>query len=255
MLLAYVDESGDSGYVNSPSRYFLLAVTLIHESAWLHQLDRLVAMRRYMLKKWGVPPSAELKAAKLMKPGGVFFQLGLSKEQRLDIYKLVMTFQREEKVYTTFAICIEKGKIKKRSYDPRTFAWQFALERIQNFASHEDLLVHLYPDAGHGYFIRRIVRQMRRHHIVSSAYQEDSWLSADASRIVEDPSDRDSKESYFIQLADLNAYAAVRWIWPTEKQFGKEMWDSLDTSRLLEVNKLTGGPEDTRPPGIKVFPQ
>ena len=77
----------------------------------------------------------------------------------------------------------------------------------------------LFPDAGHGYFIQSLVRKMRRHHRVASAFESGRWLEADARRIVEDPSDRDSRRSYFIQLADLNAYAAVRWLYPSDRRF------------------------------------
>lgn len=66
--------------------------------------------------------------------------------------------------------------------------------------------------------------------------------------IVEDSSDRRSKESFFIQLADLNAYAACRKVFPIAT-FGGEVWDELGTARVLEVNSLRGGP-----PGIVVWP-
>ena len=71
--------------------------------------------------------------------------------------------------------------------------------------------------------------------------------------IVEDPSDRLSHASYFIQAADLCAYAAVRKARPTKK-LGGEMWDLLgdakEDCRIGEVNKLSGGPR-----GIKVWPK
>ena len=66
--------------------------------------------------------------------------------------------------------------------------------------------------------------------------------------IVEDPSDRESHESFFIQLADLNAYAAAQTIRPGAN-IGGELWDGLGDSRILEVNVLRKGP-----PGIKVWP-
>jgi hypothetical protein len=209
-----------------------------------------------MRSQWGIPATAELKAAKILRPGGIFYKLGLSKQDRMEVYRTVMAFQRAEKAYTVFAVCIDKMRLNNRNYDPRTWAWQLALERIHNFAGSggNDDLVALFPDAGHGYFIRRMVRKMRRHHTVGSAFMPGMRLKAQATRVVEDPSDRDSKQSYFIQLADLNAYAALRWLHPTTKQFGQEMWDELGAARLLAVNKLRGGPQATRPPGIKVYP-
>ena len=35
MFLMYVDESGDSGLINSPSTHFVLSGLVIHESDWI----------------------------------------------------------------------------------------------------------------------------------------------------------------------------------------------------------------------------
>ena len=48
MYFAYADESGDSGYENSPSSAFVLSIVLVHERDWLRLLDRMVIMRRYI---------------------------------------------------------------------------------------------------------------------------------------------------------------------------------------------------------------
>lgn len=247
MYLAYADESGDSGYDNTPSTAFVLSIILVHETDWLRLLDRLVRMRRYINKTYGISPRVELKANHLIQRQGVFRKLPLGPAERLDIYRLAMKFQRVEAAFTSFAIFVDKTKVIKRERDPRDFAWSFAIERLDNFAAHKNEFVQLIPDAGHSYFIRRLVRRMRRYHHVPSAF-DDSRLSAAAVRVVEDPSERHSEESYFIQLADLNAYAALRHVVPTSR-LGADMWDELGETRLGEVNRIAGGPV-----GIKVFP-
>jgi hypothetical protein len=73
-------------------------------------------------------------------------------------------------------------------------------------------------------------------------------LKRNAENVVEDPSDRRSSESYFVQLADLNAYAAFRKIFPGVN-VGDELWDELGDARIAEVNALRGGPT-----GIVVWP-
>ena len=68
---------------------------------------------------------------------------------------------------------------------------------------------------------------------------------------MEDPSDRQSHDSYFIQLADWNALACHRSVYvdPTGTIPG-DLWDELGDRRLLEVNSVTGGP-----PGLVVWPR
>ena len=107
----------------------------------------------------------------------------------------------------------------------------------------------MFPDEGHGYFIRAKLRKMRRSHLVKSAFNSASTLTRTADNIIEDPSDRKSSESYFIQFADLNAYAAHCAVYPSSNM-NESVWELLGKARLKDVNKLSGGPT-----GIVVWPQ
>jgi len=46
MYLMYVDESGDTGVVNSPTSYFGLSGLVIHESQWRNFVSQLVGFRK-----------------------------------------------------------------------------------------------------------------------------------------------------------------------------------------------------------------
>ena len=46
MYLMYVDESGDTGLANSPTRYFVLSGIVVDESRWREFINALVAFRR-----------------------------------------------------------------------------------------------------------------------------------------------------------------------------------------------------------------
>lgn len=126
MYIAYADESGDSGYENTPSDAFVLSILLVHESDWLRLLDRLVAMRRYLRKTYGLSPRVELKANHLIQRQGIFRRLSLGPDERLDIDRLAMKFQRIEAAFTSFAVYIDKARVLKKERDPREFAWGMA---------------------------------------------------------------------------------------------------------------------------------
>jgi hypothetical protein len=75
-------------------------------------------------------------------------------------------------------------------------------------------------------------------------------LSIPLVRIIEDPNDRQSHDSYFIQLADWNAYAAHRSVYVQQKPgTDPTAWGALAGARLLDVNAVRGGP-----PGIVLWP-
>jgi hypothetical protein len=70
MYILYVDESGDSGMVNTPSPYFVLTGIVVHELRWNEYLDRLVDFRKRMRNKFGLLLREEIHCARMInKPG------------------------------------------------------------------------------------------------------------------------------------------------------------------------------------------
>lgn len=248
MYFAYFDESGDNGMDNSPTCAFTLAGVLVHEREWIEALNALVSFRTYLRDQFQILRRTELKANWLVQRKGAFKDSPLSFSARMRVMEACMRFQRKSGLFRTFAVVINKEKIERRDLDPRDLAWTRAIERLQTFARKTDERVHIFPDEGHGYFIRRRIREMRRHHFVGSAYGTGT-VQAEANRLLEDSSDRRSDESYFIQLADLNAYAAYKHEYPGGG-IGQELWNELGDSRMKEVNRLAGGP-----PGIVAWPK
>lgn len=248
---AYFDESGDDGYVKSPTRTFSLACLLVHDTNWLKAFDQTIALRRYIKANFRIGMRAELKATWLIHNKGDVAPAGLTFESRMRVFKTAMRFQRKCGLFTVFAILIDKDLVRKKDqYHPRDMAWQYAIQRLERFGSDKKENIHILPDEGHRDFIKKKVRQMRRFSPVPAAYGGGSLKRA-AVNIIEDPSDRKSRESYFVQLCDLNAYAAFRKVFPGRDIDGS-YWDQLGLATLTEVNKVRdkGGPE-----GIVVWPK
>ncbi len=240
MFFAYFDESGDTGFDSSPTSTFALSALLIHDMDWLNALDQTVAFRRYLRDEFHISPRAELKASWLIHNKGDIRSSGLTYKARMAAYTAAMRFQRKTGLFRTFTVLVKKAEIKKRPFDVRECAWRFAIQRLERFGTANKDNIHVLPDEGHGDFIIKKIRAMRRFHYVPSAFGPES-LERKAENIVEDASDRNSRESYFIQLADLNAYAAFRKVFPGAT-FGEDIWDTLGQSRITEVNKVRGGP-------------
>lgn len=256
MFLCYFDESGDAGVPSAtlrpPTRWFVLNCVLVYETAWLDVLDELVALRKDLRVNYGLPPREELKGCHFRNGRGIFAGRGIGRTQRMDIYRFIMNFQSSLPI-KTFSVAVQKQQAAAKGWDPRYCAWTFALQRLDKMCRDEDDRCSIFPDEGHGFFIRQRIRSMRRYHHIPKHYGPGS-LRLPISRILEDPNDRKSEASYFVQLADLNAYATHRslYIEPIRKM-PQNIWDNLSTplddARLLEVNAVRGGP-----PGIVKYP-
>ena len=90
---------------------------------------------------------------------------------------------------------------------------------------------------------------MRRYHNVPRHWGGGT-IAFPIHRIVEDPNERESQDSYFIQLADWNAYAAFhsQYVSPI-RSVPADLWDELGNLFVKEVNTVRGGP-----PGIVLYP-
>ena len=69
MFLMYVDESGDSGLINSPTRYFVLSGLVMHELRWQASLSQIVDFRRRMREVHGLKLGEEIHAAHMIGRG------------------------------------------------------------------------------------------------------------------------------------------------------------------------------------------
>ncbi len=250
MYLAYTDDSGDSGYLNSPTDFFVLSCVLVHELQWQGTLDAILQYRRKLHADHGIAIRQEIKAEHFVYGRGPF--RGWGRPQRLALYKEFLEFERDQLDVQVFAIAIAKRRIENQAgVDARERAWSYLAQRIDTFCGKAHLTdrVMLLPDEGHGHLVQKIMRKARRFQTIAGHYG--GVLDIRARYLVEDPFEKGSDESLFIQLADLNAYAAHRYgaVAPNTK-IPTDLWDSLGDIRLKEVNSLAGGPN-----GIVVWPR
>jgi hypothetical protein len=248
---AYIDESGSSGVGGSLT--FTLACILVEASRWPDVFDDVIDFRRFLRDQFGLPMRAEMKANYLVHNGGPIRRLKLGESARFAIYRQSLRLQAKLGL-STFAVVIRKDRmaLKGLTVDPREVAWEYLLQRLERFTTKGNTQAMLVHDEGEGLLIRKLARRARRIGSAGSAFGTGS-LRRPARLLVDDPVSRRSHESYFIQLADLNAYAAFRRIYPPPPRpvhvVPETMWDELATARFAKVNMLSGGP-----PGIVTWP-
>jgi hypothetical protein len=235
--LFYMDESGDPGLVSSGSVVptYTVAAVIIHDSQWVNLFSHLLDFRRLLRKRFGLYMRAEIKGAELANGAGPWAALRLSAQKRHFIYRSLLATQGAVGNVKTYAVVVDKSQCRDKEH-VRDTAWRYALQRVERFANAAGDTALLLPDSGQYIWLRRLAREMRRHSVVGSAFGMGSFQRKLLNVLLDDPVERDSRQSYMIQLADLNAYAAYRFKVPIP-QFPQAMWRSLGSAVLAEANK------------------
>ena len=254
VYVAYVDESGDDGTKKKGSRSYALGCVVIESDKWATTFDGMIEFRRWVNRTFRVPVRAELKANYLLRNGGPLRARPLSARARFKLYRAHMRIQ-DQLGMRAFAVVIDKQQAAAQypaSARPTSdIAWEYLLQRLErSFRDSEVLVIH---DEGDAITIRKRCRKARRAGAAGSAFGT-GRLDVPFRNLLDDPVSRDSQQSYFVQLADLNAYAAFRKIYPARVPVSvvpERMWDFLAGAHFTPVRntaKYPGPPAIVRGP-------
>lgn len=210
MYLMYVDESGDTGLVNSPTTHFALSGLVIHESRWRDFVTQIAAFRRTAKMVHGLPVRTEIHASQYIKSPPV---AGMPRHVRLAILRnFIDEIAKMDFISITNVVVKKDGKAQ--DYDVFEHAWQALFQRFENTLKNgnfpgrarNDFGIVL-TDATDGKRLTRMVRRMSVFNYVPNQSQFGSGSrNLPILRVIEDPYPKDSKDSYFIQAADVCAY-------------------------------------------------
>jgi hypothetical protein len=239
---AYVDESGDSGAAGSLT--YSLACVLTPVETWPNIFDRVIGFRRHLRDVFRVPVRAEIKANYLIRNGGPFRPLGLNEATRYALYRQSMRLQ-PKLGFRTFAILVNKQNHPDRLADD--LAWEYLLQRLERFSTQDQVgvehRVFLIHDEGQAHLVRAMARKARRAGGAGSRFGT-GYMRLPFGGLLDDPVPRDSRQSYFLQLADLAAYAAYRRYYPppvlpVPNIVPQNMWDELGGARHWQANQYS----------------
>lgn len=243
VLFAYFDESGDSGQHKGSATYTLGGL-LISADAWPDAFDKVLTFRRSLRKDYGILLSHEIKAHSLIRGGGDLKNLGLSPAQRKDVWVKHLELLHELDCVRAYAVVIQKERMQVWR-DPRDVAWAFALQRLQQVTDAEKETVLIVHDEGDNAGVRGLVRKARRLNVPGSAFGVGNLGNRPIRRILDDAVPRNSKESFFVQMADLIAYSAFRTVIRPGSGAGlvcpQNMWSNLRDARWGDANRLARG--------------
>jgi hypothetical protein len=235
---AYMDETGDTGAVlGGGSQTYTLGCVLVPMLTWTDSLDYLVNLRRNLKSAYGLNTTDEVKANHVVGIKKVYRDLGLGDGQMRDIYRrhidCAIRFSSG-----VAAVMVHKSKLIRTDIDVFGTAWEYMFTRLRKRTESTGQPIMIVHDEGEADRVRKHLRRFRRANWQGSGYGA-------APLLVEDPVSRNSQHSYFIQLADLVAYAASRHAVPatgqTTRICDQSMWLRLDQVQIKAVSARGDG--------------
>lgn len=241
-LMAYVDESGDTGSTATRGTVaYALGCVLIDAEHWRDALDSQIEFRRRLKATYGLPMRAELKANHLIRSGGPFKHLALAPAQRSLIFRAALNWMDGTPGLHTFATVSHKSD-PVHGTELLAATWTPLLQRLERTSrAWQNSHVVLVHDEGENDEIRKLGRWSRRR-LSAGSGTGSGRISAPFVQLLDDPQPRASNESYFLQLADLVAYAAWRHLYAPGPAVAnvvpQDMWIHLGSATLSAVNSF-----------------
>lgn len=245
MYLMYVDESGDVGLNNSPTRFFVLSAIVIHESKWKETLSNLVAFRKMLRDTKGLKLREEIHCTELInKPKEL---VRIKRNDRLDIIKKCIDWLDSQTDINVFSVIIDK---QGRTDDIFEFAWNTLLMRFENTIKYgnfsgpknNDEKGMVLSDNTEGEKLRKLIRKMRHYNTIpnNKGLYTDGYRNIKLEYVIEDPVFRDSRFSLLHQMNDVVAYCVRQKYEPNaymRKKGGHNFYKRLANVAVSVVSK------------------
>ncbi len=237
MKICYYDESGDDGYPAYSSPLFVLSAIYLDYLSWKDTHEKIAGFRRHLKQKYGFPVKLEFHTKEFLLDKSPYREFQLPPAQRISIVTEFCSFIGSLDIRIV-NIMINKLAINFSGYDILNTSLKYSIQRIEN-----DLNPNLNPDTrfmvitdeGRVGKMRKTTRAIQRVNYIPSQYGPGHYRQ-EIQTLIEDPLPKDSKESYFIQMADLIAY--IVYLYGVKRVLGGDFPNRLKAhmseSQLLE---------------------
>ena len=242
----YVDETGDCGFNNSPTKYFVLSGLVIHELKWYQALEELLNFRQSMRDSFGLKLREEFHSARFINNPGKLIRI--KRNDRLSMIRFYAKHLAKIDYLSVINVVIDKSS-KPNDYDVFDNAWKYLIQRFENTLSN-----HNFPNQSNaderGLLIcdhtddkklRNLIRKMRHYNPISHTENfGNGYRNVPLQFIIEDAWLKNSLHSYFIQSVDLIAYLLYQKLNPNsymKKKNGYNYFNILEPILCKSASK------------------
>ncbi len=201
-VIAYFDESGDDGVENYSSETFILTASYMHARDWNSNYEKIKFFRQQLKSKFGIPIKEEFHAARFFTDKNPYRKYNLSQEDKkriVNIYAWAITNLNIKIINTV----IDKKNISSKEYNVLSNALKYTIQRIENDSDWRYIIV---SDKGRISIMRKTARALKCYNPITSMYSSEFYINTPIKNMIEDILEKDSAESYFIQISDFISF-------------------------------------------------
>jgi len=222
MDLYYVDESYDPRPENGNPMRFVLSAVRVREDDWEEHLEALFAWRRKLESSLGVYARAEFHATDLLGGRRPLAPRPVDERTRVGLFSQGLELLASMHDVHVINISLASSRSRPNLNALEEAAWERLFNRVNRTGRELGRRALLICDEGKEQKLTKLCRHLRRENLVPSRFHK--WAATGQltkhvplDHVVEDPLFKSSKMSYLLQIADLVAYALLRFHNPTPK--------------------------------------
>ena len=243
MFIAYYDESGDDGYPNYSSPLFVLTSLYLHYLSWRETYKNIIEFRQQLKTDFVIPVKLEMHTKHFLLNKKPFRNFDLSEDERILIIDLFCTLLSQLEIRIVNVV-INKTSIQSSNYNVLDRALTYSIQRIENDLNRIDPAKKflIITDEGRVGKMRYTARKIQKINFIPSKFNT-TFYRQEIISLIEDPLPKNSKESYYIQLADMVAY--IVYLYSTLKlKVGKlpnRLPNKINEDKIIEWMELLKG--------------
>lgn len=263
MRIVYYDEAGDDGYPKASSPLFALSALYMHYLQWQPNFERIREFRRQVRRDFGLPVKTELHTKYFVLGKRPYRTLGISEEDRLRVMALFADLigTLDARIIN---VVVVKPNLRGNNLSVLDTALKFSVQRIENDlapARNPESRFMIITDPGRVGAMRSTTRRVQRINYIPSRFSPTPYRR-EITALIEDPMQKDSRESYFIQLADYVSFVVYLYA-IFETGIGRlhgRMPRAVDRDRVREWMDRMGPCLNTQAAGddaygVKIYPR
>lgn len=202
--IVYCDETGDDGNNTSSSDTFILTSLYMPASSWQDNFNIMYSVRQKLKTKYGFHTKQEMHTKIFLTDKGVYRAYNWIPQQKKEILRYFVWAVTQMDL-SIVNVIIDKNNIIKNDYPILENALKYNIQRIDNTigGSWNYLII---TDEGRISPMRNTARKIRTYNPIQSQLPGTGYRNRPIRNLIEDILDKDSKESYFIQLCDFISY-------------------------------------------------